>query len=98
MVGNDTSAAVASSFSVKSSNMSKNDENTPPKSLTLRLKKAETAVEVATGSLKSIRTLVQRRGADVANQAEQSHSHHLLKDLKKLSRQQAAVRKVLDKP
>jgi hypothetical protein len=28
--------------------MSKNDDNTPPESLTLRLKKAETAVEVAT--------------------------------------------------
>jgi hypothetical protein len=46
------SAAVASSSNVKSSNVSKNDENTPPESLTLRLKKAETAVEVATGSLK----------------------------------------------
>jgi hypothetical protein len=36
---------------VKSSNVSNNDKNTPPESLTLRLKKAETAVEVATKSL-----------------------------------------------
>jgi hypothetical protein len=36
------------SSSVKSSNVSKNDENTPPESLTPLLKKAETAVEVAT--------------------------------------------------
>jgi hypothetical protein len=78
--------------------MSKNDHNTPPESLTLRLKKAETAVEVATARLKSIRTLVGRQGGDVANQAQQSHSDHLLKDLKKLNKQQAAVRKVLDKP
>jgi hypothetical protein len=83
---------------VKSSNVSKNDKNTPPESLTLRLKKAKTAVEVATASLKSIRTLVERQGADVANQAKQSHSDHLLKDLKKLNGQQAAARKVLDKP
>jgi hypothetical protein len=75
---------------VKSSNVSKNDKNTPPESLTLRLKKAKTAVEVATASLKSIRTLVERQGADVANQAKQSHSDHLLKDLKKLNRQQCA--------
>jgi hypothetical protein len=67
-------------------------------SLTLRLKKAETAVEVATTSLKSIRTLVERQGGDVANQAQQSHSDHLLEDLKKLNKQQAAVRKMLDKP
>jgi hypothetical protein len=38
---------------VKSSNVSKNDKNTPPESLTLRLKKAKTAVEVATASLKA---------------------------------------------
>jgi hypothetical protein len=78
--------------------MSKNDNNTPPESLTLRLKKAETAVEVATARLKSIRTLVEREGGGVANQAEQSHSESLLKDLKKLNKQQAAVRKALDKP
>ena len=58
----------------------------------------ETAVEVAAASLKSIRTLVEREGDDVLNQAQQSHSEHLLKDLKKLNKQQAAVRKVLDKP
>jgi hypothetical protein len=57
---------------MKSSNVSKNDKNTPPGSLTLRLKKAETAVEVATASLKSIRTLVERQGADVANQASRA--------------------------
>jgi hypothetical protein len=39
-----------------------------------------------------------RLSGDVANQAQQSHSDHLLKDLKKLNKQQAAVRKVLDKP
>jgi hypothetical protein len=83
---------------VNSSNVSKNDKNTPPESLTLRLKKAKTAVEVATASLKSIRTLVERQGGDVANRAQQSHSDYLLKDLKKLNKQQAAVRKVLDKP
>jgi hypothetical protein len=71
-VGNGTSAAVASSSNMKSSNVSKNDKNTPPGSLTLRLKKAETAVEVATASLKSIRTLVERQGADVANQASRA--------------------------
>jgi hypothetical protein len=49
-------------------------------------------------SLKSIRTLVEREGDDVLNQAQQSHTEHLLKDLKKLNKQQAAVRKVLDKP
>jgi hypothetical protein len=49
---NGTSAAVASSSSVKSSNVSKSDKNMPPESLTLRLKKAETAVEVATASVK----------------------------------------------
>jgi hypothetical protein len=84
-VGNGTSAAVASSSSVKSSNVLKNDKNTPPESLTLRLKKAETAVEVAAASLKSIRTLVEREGDDVLNQARQSHTEHLLKDLKKLT-------------
>jgi hypothetical protein len=78
--------------------VSKDDRNTPPESLTLRLKKAETAVEVATASLKSIRTLVEREGDDVLNQAQQSHTEHLLKDLKKLNKQQAAVRIVLDKP
>jgi hypothetical protein len=57
----------------------------------------ETAVEVATASLKSIRTLVERESDDVVNQAQQSHSEHLLKDLKKLNKQQAAVRKELDK-
>jgi hypothetical protein len=77
-LGNATSAAVASSSSVKSSNVSKNDKNTPPESLTLRLKKAETAVEVATARLKSIRTLVEREGGGVANQAEQSHSEREL--------------------
>jgi hypothetical protein len=95
---NGISAAVATSSKVKSSKMSKDDDNTPPESLTLRLKKAETAVEVATTSLKSIRTLVERQGGDVANQAQQSHSDHLLEDLKKLNKQQAAVRKMLDKP
>jgi vacuolar-type H+-ATPase subunit H len=70
---------------VKSSNVSKNDRNTPPEKLTLRLKKAETAVEVAAASLKSIRTLIEREGDDVLNQAQQSHTEHLLKDLKKLN-------------
>jgi hypothetical protein len=41
------------------SSMSNKDEKTPPESLTLRIKKAETAVDVATDNLKSIRTLVE---------------------------------------
>jgi hypothetical protein len=78
--------------------MSKNDHNTPPESLTLRLKKVEAADEAATKSLKSLRTVVEREGRGVANQAEQKHGDNLSKDLKKLNKQQAAVRKVLDKP
>jgi hypothetical protein len=78
--------------------MSNKDENTPPESLTLRLKKAEAAVEAATESLKSLRTAVEREGRDVANQAEQKHGDHLSKDLKKLNKEQAGVRKVLDRP
>jgi hypothetical protein len=75
--------------------MSKNDDNIPPESLTLRLKKAETAVEVAPASLKSIRTLVERQRGDVANQAQQSLSDYLLKDLKKLNKQQAGVSSIV---
>ena len=78
--------------------MSNKDENTRPESLTLRLKKAEAAVEAATESLKSLRTVVESEGRGVANQAEQKHGDHLSKDLKKLNKQQAVVRKVLDKP
>jgi hypothetical protein len=77
--------------------MSKNDRNTPPESLTLRLKKAEAAVEAATKSLKSLRRVVEREGRGVANQAEQKHGDNLSKDLKKLNKQQGVVRKVLDK-
>ena len=78
--------------------MSNKDENTRPESLTLRLKKAETAVEAATESLKSLRTVVESEGRGIANQAEQKHGDNLSKDLKKLNKQQAVVRKVLDKP
>jgi hypothetical protein len=95
--GNNTSTAVASFSNVKSSNVSKNDKNTPPESLTLQLKKAKTAVKVAAARLKSIRTLVEREGRDAVNHAEQSHSKRLLKNLKKLNKQQAAVRHALDK-
>ena len=79
------------------SSMSNKDEKTPPESLTLRIKKAETAVDVATDNLKSIRTLVERHGGVVADQADRRHSDHLLKDLKKLDKQQGAVRKKLKK-
>jgi vacuolar-type H+-ATPase subunit H len=78
--------------------MSNKDESTPAESLTLRLKNAETAVEVATKSLKSLRTVIEREGRGVANQAEQKHGDNLSKDLKKLNKQQGAVRKVLNKP
>ena len=78
--------------------MSNKDEKTRPESLTLRLKKAETAVEAATESLKSLRTVVESEGRGIANQAEQKHGDNLSKDLKKLNKQQAVVRKVLDKP
>ena len=78
--------------------MSNKDWNTRPESLTLRLKKAEAAVEAATESLKSLRTVVESEGRGVANQAEQKHGDNLSKDLKKLNKQQAVVRKVLDKP
>ena len=78
--------------------MSNKEENTRPESLTLRLKKAETAVEAATESLKSLRTVVESEGRGIANQAEQKHGDNLSKDLKKLNKQQAVVRKVLDKP
>ena len=78
--------------------MSNKEENTRPESLTLRLKKAEAAVEAATESLKSLRTVVESEGRGVANQAEQKHGDNLSKDLKKLNKQQAVVRKVLDKP
>jgi vacuolar-type H+-ATPase subunit H len=78
--------------------MSNKDENTRPESLTLRLKKAEAAVEAATESLKSLRTVVESEGRGIANQAEQKHGDNLSKDLKKLNKQQAVVRKVLDKP
>jgi hypothetical protein len=45
--------------------MSKNDGNTPPESLTLRLKKAETAVEVATvGRRNSGSSITTHYGAD----------------------------------
>jgi hypothetical protein len=43
---------VATSSKVKSSKMSKNDDNTPPESFTLQLKKDESAVEVATAQSK----------------------------------------------
>jgi vacuolar-type H+-ATPase subunit H len=78
--------------------MSNKEENTRPESLTLRLKKAEAAVEAATESLKSLRTVVESEGRGIANQAEQKHGDNLSKDLKKLNKQQAVVRKVLDKP
>ena len=78
--------------------MSNKDENTRPESLTLRLKKAETAVEAATKSLKSLRTVVEREGRGVANQAEQKHGDNLSKNLKKLNKQREAVRKVLGTP
>jgi hypothetical protein len=66
------------------SSMSNKDEKTPPESLTLRI--------VATDNLKSIRTLVERHGGVVADQADRRHS-----DLKKLDKQQGAVRKKLKK-
>jgi division protein CdvB (Snf7/Vps24/ESCRT-III family) len=78
--------------------MSNKEENTRPESLTLRLKKAEAAVEAATESLKSLRAVVESEGRGIANQAEQKHGDNLSKDLKKLNKQQAVVRKVLDKP
>ena len=78
--------------------MSNKEENTRPESLTLRLKKAEAAVEAATESLKSLRAVVENEGRGIANQAEQKHGDNLSKDLKKLNKQQAVVRKVLDKP
>jgi hypothetical protein len=74
------------------------DENTRAESLTLRLKKAEAAVEAATKSLKSLRSVVEREGRGVANQAEQKRGDNLSKELKKLNKQQAGMRKVLDKP
>ena len=82
---------------MKINNLTKNDENTPPESFSLRLKKAERAVEMAKGTLKSLRRLVQRQRG-IAEEAEQSRSDHLLKELKKLKKEQAGVRKVLDKP
>jgi hypothetical protein len=78
--------------------MSNKDENTPAESLTLRLKKAEAAVEAATKGLKSVRTVVEREGRGVTNQAEQKHGDNLSKDLKKLNKEQGLVRKVLNKP
>ena len=82
---------------MKTNNRVKNDENTPPESFGLRLKKAERAVEVAKDTLKSLRTVVEREGG-IAKQTEQGRSDHLLKELKKLKKEQTGVRKVLDKP
>jgi len=44
---------------LKSSNSNK-DQKAQPESLTLQIKKAETAVEVATDTLKKIRTSAER--------------------------------------
>jgi hypothetical protein len=77
--------------------MSNKDEDTPAESLTLRLKKAEAAVEAATKSLKSLLTVVEREGRSVANQAEEKYADNLSQDLKKLSNQLGVVRKVLNK-
>jgi hypothetical protein len=77
--------------------MSNKDEDTPAESLTLRLKKAEAAVEAATKSLKSLLTVVEREGRGVANQAEEKYADNLSQDLKKLSNQLGVVRKVLNK-
>jgi hypothetical protein len=55
-----------------------------------RLKKAEAAVEAPTKSLKSLRTVAEREGRGVADQAEQKHGDNLSKDLKNLNKQSDA--------